>query len=386
MTLSSIAPEFYVFGASLLAIAVFHRHSLKIAAATLALLLLYKIGIQHYPVLDHFIGHDGQGEWKLLLNLLGLLTGFAILSGHFEESRIPWRLSALLPGSWKGGFVLLLMIFIMSAFLDNIASAMIGISIASVVFRGKVHTGYLAAIVAASNAGGAGSVLGDTTTTMMWISGIPAVQVLHAFIAAFAALLFFGIIASHQQHKFQPIQQEEKKNDPVIVSKIILVIIILICAVLGNILIDFPAVGLWAAIIGGSFFISTPWSELKTIWSGSFFLICLVMSASLMPVESLPAASWHTTLVLGFISAFFDNIPLTRLAIEQGGYDWGVLAFAVGFGGSMLWFGSSAGVAVAGKFENAKSVSGWLRHGWHIIIAYVIGFAALLLLLGWNPL
>jgi len=42
----------------------------------------------------------------------------------------------------------------------------------------------------------------------------------------------------------------------------------------------------------------------------------------------------------------FDNIPLTRLALEQGGYDWAALAYAVGFGGSMLWFGSSAGVAV----------------------------------------
>ena len=42
----------------------------------------------------------------------------------------------------------------------------------------------------------------------------------------------------------------------------------------------------------------------------------------------------------------FDNIPLTALALKQGGYDWGFLAYAVGFGGSMIWFGSSAGVAL----------------------------------------
>ena len=30
------------------------------------------------------------------------------------------------------------------------------------------------------------------------------------------------------------------------------------------------------------------------------------------------------------------------LALKQGGYDWGVLAYAVGFGGSMIWFGSSS--------------------------------------------
>ena len=64
------------------------------------------------------------------------------------------------------------MIFVLSSFLDNIAAALIGGTIAGVVFRGKVHIGYLAAIVAASNAGGSGSVVGDTTTTMMWIDGV----------------------------------------------------------------------------------------------------------------------------------------------------------------------------------------------------------------------
>ena len=57
------------------------------------------------------------------------------------------------------------------------------------VFRGKVHIGYLAAIVAASNAGGSGSVVGDTTTTMMWIDGVSPLSVLEAFVAASVALV-----------------------------------------------------------------------------------------------------------------------------------------------------------------------------------------------------
>jgi hypothetical protein len=61
------------------------------------------------------------------------------------------------------------------------------------------------------------------------------------------------------------------------------------------------------------------------------------------------------------VSAFFDNIPLTALAIKQGGYDWGFLAYCVGYGGSMLWFGSSAGVAISGLFPEAKSAKNWLR-------------------------
>jgi hypothetical protein len=76
---------------------------------------------------------------------------------------------------------------------------------------------------------------------------------------------------------------------------------------------------------------------------------------------------------------------LTALALTQGGYDWGVLAYAVGFGGSMIWFGSSAGVALSNIFPEAKSVGAWLRHGWHVALGYVIGFTIMLVMLGWHP-
>jgi Na+/H+ antiporter NhaD/arsenite permease-like protein len=118
---------------------------------------------------------------------------------------------------------------------------------------------------------------------------------------------------------------------------------------------------------------------------GSVFLLSLVLAASMMPMDGLPDASPQTTLGLGFVSAVFDNIPLTKLALEQGGYDWGALAYAVGFGGSMMWFGSSAGVAVSNLFPEAKSVGQWLRHGWHVAVGYVVGFLVLMLLVGWHP-
>ena len=104
-----------------------------------------------------------------------------------------------------------------------------------------------------------------------------------------------------------------------------------------------------------------------------------------MPVHKLPDASWRVALGLGFISAVFDNIPLTALALKQGGYDWGMLAYTVGFGGSMIWFGSSAGVALSNMYPEAKNVGRWLYHGWHVTIAYVLGFLVLLAVLGWEP-
>ena len=91
-----------------------------------------------------------------------------------------------------------------------------------------------------------------------------------------------------------------------------------------------------------------------------------------------------STFGLGFLSAVFDNIPLTALAIRQDGYDWGFLAYAVGFGGSMIWFGSSAGVALASIFPQARSAVQWVKAGWHVIVGYVIGYFAMLLVLGWQ--
>jgi hypothetical protein len=49
------------------------------------------------------------------------------------------------------------------------------------------------------------------------------------------------------------------------------------------------------------------------------FPISLVLSASMMPIEALPPASWRVALGLGFVSAVFDDIPLTALALRQGG-------------------------------------------------------------------
>jgi len=81
----------------------------------------------------------------------------------------------------------------------------------------------------------------------------------------------------------------------------------------------------------------------------------------------------------------FDNIPLTMLALAQGGYDWGLLAYAVGFGGSLLWFGSSAGVAVTNMYPEARSAWRWVKEAWWLPIAFVAGFTVQMLVFGWVP-
>ena len=205
-----IPVDFILFALTLLGVALFHGHTLRVALIGLATIVTYKLiftGFKTGAGVAGFGEHMAH-EWVILANLLGLLLGFAILSKHFEESRVPAWLPKFLPDDWKGGFVLLVMIFVLSSFLDNIAAAMIGGTIAMTVFRGKVHIGYLAAIVAASNAGGSGSVVGDTTTTMMWIDGVSPVAVLDAYVAAGVALVVCGIPAAMQQHKYSPIVKD----------------------------------------------------------------------------------------------------------------------------------------------------------------------------------
>ena len=373
--------EFLLFALTLLGVALLHKHTLKVALAGLAALLVYKLFFTADFSLFQLLAH----EWKSLVNLFGLLLGFAILAKQFEESNVPKILPNYLQDDWKGGFVLLLLIAVMSSFLDNIAGAMIGGTIALTVFKGKVHIGYIAAIVAAANAGGAGSVVGDTTTTMMWISGVNGLEVTRAFVGSAVAIFIFGIIASVQQDRFQRIEKNVLEKITIDYKKLFAVLLILIGTIAANVLLDFSAIGVWAAILVATLFTKTPWKEINHSLSGSVFLLALVLCASMMPVNDLPAASWQTTFGLGFVSAVFDNIPLTALALKQGGYDWGILAFAVGFGGSMIWFGSSAGVAISNIFPEAKSVGGWIKNGWHVTLAYIIAFFVMLWIVGWNP-
>lgn len=376
--------EFVLFALTLLGVALFHKQTMWVALTGMTLVLLYKLIFNDPAAPFHLISHLGE-EGRTLINLMGLLLGFAILSKHFEESYVPALLPNYLKSGWIGAFSLLAMITVLSSFLDNIAAALIGGTIALVVFRGRVHIGYIAAIVAASNAGGAGSVIGDTTTTLMWIDGVPAMNVIHAYLAVIPAVLVFGIPLSIIQTRYQPIMNDAPANVKINYKKLIVVTMILIGAIATNILLDFPAAGVWAGILLGALFTTTPWGELKSSVKGTIFLMALVFTASMMPVEELPQASWQTSFVLGFISSVFDNIPLTKLALEQGNYDWGMLAYAVGFGGSMVWFGSSAGVAITNKFPEGRSVVKWLKSGWWIALAYVIGFFVLLTLRGWEP-
>src|SRR5262249_52558412 len=253
-------------------------------------------------------------------------------------------------------------------------AALIGGTIAGAVFCGKGDMGYLAAIVAASNAGGSGSGGGGTTTTMMWVGRGRPPQGVGGYIPPGDARVVFGVPASLQQQRYSPIVKDAAKGIVVDWARVFIVALILVTAIVVNVVVNvrfneisdrFPFIGagVWVALLVCVPLRRPAWEELPNALKGSIFLLSLVLAASMMPVQKLPDASWGVAMGLGFVSAVFDNIPLTALALKQGGYDWGFIAYAVGFGGSMIWFGSSAGVALSNMYPEGKNAIAWLRSG-----------------------
>src|SRR4051794_22715874 len=104
-----IPVDFILFGLTLLGVALLQRHTLPVALTGLTVIIAYKLAFTGFK---YGAGLGGLGEliaheWVTLTNLFLLLMGFALLSRHFEESRVPDEMPALLPDDWTGGVVLL---------------------------------------------------------------------------------------------------------------------------------------------------------------------------------------------------------------------------------------------------------------------------------------
>src|SRR5690349_16108162 len=100
--------EYYFFVATLLNVAIFHKRALPIAASGLILTILYQLmfaALRGGHGFAHLATHFGH-EWVILANLLLLLTGFALLAHHFEESQLPHAIPRYLPKGWAGAVCL----------------------------------------------------------------------------------------------------------------------------------------------------------------------------------------------------------------------------------------------------------------------------------------
>ena len=121
-------------------VALFHHHTLQVALTGLAVITLYKLvftGFKTGPGLAGLAAApaarvgDPHQPARPAARLRAAVESFR------EEPACPAVLPRFLPDDWKGAFVLLVMVFVLSSFLDNIAAALIGGTIAATVFRAQ---------------------------------------------------------------------------------------------------------------------------------------------------------------------------------------------------------------------------------------------------------
>lgn len=152
------------------------------------------------------------------------------------------------------------------------------------------------------------------------------------------------------QQRHSPIKKHRDEDLKVDWARVGIVAFILVMAIGANAganiyaphLLDvMPVIGVavWVAIVVASIVRRPNLGVAAASIKGTLFLMSLVLCASLMPVEKLPLPSWQSALGLGFVSSVFDNIPLTALALKQGGFDWGFLPSVSDMAGR--WYGSA---------------------------------------------
>src|SRR5207247_1143072 len=97
-----------------------------------------------------------------------------------------------------------------------------------------------------------GSVVGDTTTTMMWIAGVSPLSVVEAYIAAGVAMLIFGVPAAMQQQRYSPIVKQPPRGLHIEWTPLAIVAAILVAALLANVIANlrFPELLDQVPIIG----------------------------------------------------------------------------------------------------------------------------------------
>jgi len=377
---------FFIFVAMLVGLMRLHHHKLQVVLSGFATLTIWFV-----------VKNGGFAQWgehfsephrvHLLINLAILIPGFASVANAFERSGSANKIAAKITSMTT----VLWIVFWLSTVLDNIAAAMIG----GVLLRalpGRTSFPELVGVLCASNLGGAGSPIGDTTTVMLYLSKNPLVPLWQIFFAFFGSLPAMWSMTLWVKWKNR---MEEKgisdSSSPTLTEEDLEVsgvaddlhalreaqghpmqlglmwhLLGVVGLIIGNVAFDQPGLGLWAGIAAGILFSrkGIHVGEMVKSLPNMAFLVGLVATAEMLPIEALkPVAAYVgydvTAILAGHVSAWFDNIPLTALLLMIGNMFWGLVAYTVGYGGSAMWFGSSAGVALGVQYPELYDTKRW---------------------------
>ncbi len=405
-----------IFVNGLLAIAF--EHKLEINKSWIALFtgtaMWIVVSVGGNPTLMHASIAEGSAEiFELIVFLIGAMTIVEMLA-HFRF--FTWIESKLMEKDISNRqlfWILGAITFFGSALLDNLTTTLVMVQIGRKLYiRKENFNTFLINTVIAANAGGAMSPVGDVTTIMMWLAGkftawqVMMEGILPALVAWIVPQAFLTRRIVYEARKGM-----RNENEPPLKWYIILIgLSTFILAVLVNIVHLPPffgilfGLGFSAIVIDYRMRLGKLKKEankivnvIKTIDMATitFFIgILLAVNAlghygildkiAVMIFGDDPAS--HPELLitghslLGVVSSFVDNVPLTAAVIDmlpEGIHYqyWVLLAITAGTGGSILIIGSAAGVAAMGQ-EPSLSFSYYLKKG---TLPAAIGYFAAIL-------
>lgn len=364
----------------------------KSASALLAAGLLwtvYAILTGDHALVGRQLDESVASTAQIVFFLIGAMTIVEVIDAHDGFEVITSRISTTSQAKlmWLVGFVA----FFLSAILDNLTTTIVMVSlIQRLIARHEDRLLFASVIVIAANAGGAWTVIGDVTTTMLWIGGqISPLNIMRAVFLPSLVNLLVPLVFIGFALKGKTVAAPPKNNGLLAVDRFERNLMFYLGL---GVLVTVPAfktVTHLPPFMGVLFGLGIVWlvgdvvhrdkdehvrqplslaHALTRIDMGSivFFVGILLAVACLEHAGLLTMlARWLETtigrqdvivVVLGLLSAVIDNVPL--VAATMGMYDlghyppdsflWEFIAYCAGTGGSILIIGSAAGVAAMG--------------------------------------
>ncbi len=307
---------------------------------------------------------------------------------------------------WVTGFLA----FFISPVADNLTTALI-LSTVLVTIE-KTRKDFLVPgainIVVAANAGGAWSPFGDITTLMAWTAGKGTfTDFLYLFPAAFLGFFVTAFLLSRFVPNIVPVFDASNEKAPKMSegAKVVMAlgVFTIACAVLSHQVLHLPA--MWGMMFGlallkiysyglkrkygvdhFNIFHSMAKIENNTLM---FFFGILAAVGALYFVGwlGLAAVVYHPDVLgptmanigVGFLSAIVDNVPVMSAILKanptMGVDQWMLVTMTAGVGGSLISFGSAAGVGVMGKMHGVYTFGSHMKYAWTIFIGYVVSIA-----------
>lgn len=260
-------------------------------------------------------------------------------------------------------------------------------------------------IVVAANAGGAWSPFGDITTLMVWIAEKGAfTEFLYLFPAAVLGWLVTGFLLSRVvPNDVPPFHSDEDKIEVLKGGKMIigLFALTITMAVLSHQLLNLPA--MWGMMFGLAILklyvyylnkVHAPISVNVFTWISKIendtLLFFFGILAAVGGLHFLGFLEYFTALYesfgatavnigVGFLSAIVDNVPVMSAVLKADpnmGMDaqaqWMLVTMTAGIGGSMISFGSAAGVGVMGKLHGIYTFGAHMKYAWTVLVGYIV--------------